>query len=308
MRQSTSPGLQAGGQRGTYVGRFAPSPSGPLHEGSLVAAMASWLDARAHQGRWLLRIEDVDTPRMVDGAAACIMQQLQALGMHWDEAPVWQSRREPAYLAALERLRSAGRLYPCGCTRREIAEAANTAGRLGDNGERPYLGMCRHGLPPGRQARAWRVRVDAGVETFEDRWLGPQQQNVEQDVGDFVLRRADGLWAYQLAVVVDDGEQGITDIARGADLLTSTARQIMLARLLDYPIPRYMHVPLVLDPATGLKLSKQNHAPALDLAQPQQALERAWLALGFDSFAAHSVEDFWRRAVSQWAARWIRQA
>ncbi|CAM3808786.1 glutamyl-Q tRNA(Asp) synthetase [Kerstersia gyiorum] len=287
-----------------YVGRFAPSPSGPLHAGSLVAAMASWLDARAHRGRWLLRIEDVDTPRMVEGAATCIMQQLQSLGMHWEGEVMWQSRREAAYLDALTCLRADGRLYPCGCTRREIAAAASAAGRLEDNGERPYLGMCRHGLAPGRSARAWRVRVDPGMIAFDDRWLGPQQQNVETEVGDFVLRRADGLWAYQLAVVVDDGDQGVTDIVRGADLLTSTARQIMLAHLLGYPAPRYMHVPLVLDPATGLKLSKQNHAPALDLSQPLETLMQAWRALGFAGFAANGLADFWSIATAQWATRW----
>lgn len=298
---ATPPCKQAAGG---YVGRFAPSPSGPLHNGSLVAAMASWLDARAHQGRWLLRIEDVDTPRMIPGAAHCIMQQLQTLGMRWDGDVIWQSRREAAYLDALARLRAQGRLYPCACTRREIADAASAAGRLCDNGERPYLGMCRHGLAPGRSARAWRVRVDPGTVHFTDRWLGPQQQDVETDVGDFVLRRADGLWAYQLAVVVDDGEQGITDIVRGADLLTSTARQVQLAGLLGYPIPRYMHVPLVLDPATGLKLSKQNHAPALDLTQPLATLMHAWRALGFEPLSVTDVATFWSTATARWAARW----
>ncbi|MGO3740974.1 tRNA glutamyl-Q(34) synthetase GluQRS [Kerstersia sp.] len=314
---------------GGYIGRFAPSPSGPLHNGSLVAAMASLLDARAHQGRWLLRIEDVDTPRMTAGADQCIMQQLRGLGMHWDGEVIWQSRRELAYLDAMARLRAQGRLYPCACTRREIADAASAAGRLGEQGERPYLGMCRHGLAPGRAARAWRVRVDPGTVAFTDRWLGPQQQDVATEVGDFVLRRADGLWAYQLAVVVDDSAQGVTDIVRGADLLTSTARQIQLARLLSDPvlsgpvvgdpvlggpvasnpelfntIPRYMHVPLVLDPGTGLKLSKQNHAPALDLSQPLATLMQAWRALGFDTFSAAGPDDFWPAATARWARRW----
>jgi len=275
----------------TYAGRFAPSPSGPLHAGSLVAAMASYLDARAHGGRWLLRIEDLDTPRTVAGADRVIMRQLVSLGMRWDADPVWQSQRHALYEAAFGRLLARQQVYGCACTRREIGP-----------GERPYPGTCRNGLPPGRRARAWRLRVPPGTERFEDRWQGPQEQDVARDVGDFVLKRADELWAYQFAVVVDDGDQGISDIVRGADLLDSTARQRVLARQLGLACPRVLHVPLVLD-QRGRKLSKQNHAPALDCARPLEQLAAAWARLGFDALPAASVPAFWAHAQQRWAAR-----
>ena len=225
----------------TYRGRFAPSPTGPLHAGSLVAAMASFLDARAHDGAWLLRIEDIDEARALPDAAQSIMQCLQAHGMQWDGKPLWQSRRKALYKAAFERLGDA--VYPCGCSRREIADSRVG---LASDGAAVYPGTCRHGLPPGRAARAWRLRVPDQVIRFNDRWIGPVSQHLSIEVGDFVLKRADGYWAYQLAVVVDDAECGITDVVRGADLLDSTARQIHLQRLLGYPTPRYMHVPLLL--------------------------------------------------------------
>jgi len=288
----------------TYVGRFAPSPSGPLHAGSLATALASWLDARAQGGRWLLRIEDVDTPRTVAGAADVIMGQLQALGLVWDGDIVWQSHRNAAYQAAFDALAAQGLIYGCGCTRREIADSALRGQTApGADGERPYPGTCRHGLPAGREARAWRLRVPDGVERFEDRWLGPQEQDVAQAVGDFALRRADGLWAYQLAVVVDDAAQGVTDVVRGADLLSSTARQRVLGRLLGLPPLRYLHVPLILDPASGLKLSKQNGAPAVDTRAPLAALQAAWAALGFAPVAATDVTSFLQDATARWAAR-----
>jgi glutamyl-Q tRNA(Asp) synthetase len=287
-----------------YVGRFAPSPSGPLHAGSLATALASWLDARAHDGSWLLRIEDVDTPRTVPGAAEAIMAQLHALGLAWDGEIIWQSRRGDAYQAAFDTLAARGLIYGCGCTRREIADSALRGQTMpGADGERPYPGTCRHGLPEGREARAWRLRVPDGLEHFEDRWLGPQEQDVAQAVGDFALRRADGLWAYQLAVVVDDAAQGVTDVVRGADLLSSTARQRVLGRLLDLPPLRYMHVPLILDASSGLKLSKQNGAPPIDTNAPLKALEAAWQALGFAPFAAAGVAPFLREATARWAAR-----
>ena len=273
----------------SYRGRFAPSPSGPLHDGSLLAAMASYLDARAHGGQWLLRIEDIDTPRVVTAADTLIMQQLEALGMHWDAPPVWQSQRLPLYQAAFDRLKAQGHIYGCACTRRMLAAG-------------PYPGTCRQGLGAGQQARAWRLRVPEGREHFIDRWQGPQSQDVAHEVGDFILRRADGLWAYQFVVVVDDGLQGITDIVRGGDLLDSTARQRVLAALLGYPPPRVMHVPLLCD-REGRKLSKQNHAPALDLTHPPNTLLRAWKRLGFEAFEADSVETFWARALPLWAAR-----
>jgi glutamyl-Q tRNA(Asp) synthetase len=202
-----------------------------------------------------------------------------------------------------------GLVYGCGCTRREITlagAAMDSALPLdGDrpDAERPYAGTCRLGLAPGRLPRAWRLRVPPGVETFHDRWLGLQRQDVERAVGDFVLKRADGLWAYQLAVVVDDAAQGITDIVRGADLLSSTARQHVLARMLGVHVPRVMHVPLVVDPASGLKLSKQNHAAPLDLARPLQALAQAWQALGFQPLAPAGIPEFLREATAHWARR-----
>ncbi|AOB29542.1 glutamyl-Q tRNA(Asp) ligase [Bordetella sp. H567] len=293
-----------------YIGRFAPSPSGPLHAGSLVAALASYLDARAHGGTWLLRIEDIDAPRTVPGADRVIMRQLQTLGLRWDGEVLWQSQRDAAYRQAMDALAARGLVYGCACTRREIVEnhaaleKARGARQALLDGERPYVGTCRNGLPPGRQARAWRLRVPPGEESFIDRWLGAQRQDVAHAVGDFVLRRADGLWAYQLAVVVDDAAQGVTDVVRGADLLSSTARQRVLARLLGARPPRVMHVPLILDPATGLKLSKQNHAPALDLARPVEQLGLAWRALGFGPIAADTPARFLAEAIPQWARRY----
>ncbi len=302
---------EVGSYIGPYIGRFAPSPSGPLHAGSLVAALASYLDARAARGRWLLRIEDVDKPRSVPGADRVIMDQLATLGLRWDGEVIWQSARDAVYQRAFDDLAARGLVYGCGCTRREIADAA-AALDLGDDaladGERPYAGTCRDGLAPGRTARAWRLRVPPGIDAFEDRWLGPQRQNVARSVGDFVLRRADGLWAYQLAVVVDDGAQGVTDVVRGADLLTSTARQRVLARMLGLTPPRVMHVPLILDPRSGLKLSKQNHAPALDLTRPLATLNEAWQALGFTPIAAADTATFLRDACAAWAARWRQGA
>ncbi|WP_291382942.1 MULTISPECIES: tRNA glutamyl-Q(34) synthetase GluQRS [Achromobacter] len=287
-----------------YVGRFAPSPSGPLHAGSLATALASWLDARAQRGRWLLRIEDVDTPRTVPGAADVIMGQLQTLGLVWDGDIVWQSQRNDAYQAAFDALAAQGLIYGCGCTRREIADSALRGQTApGADGERPYPGTCRHGLPAGREARAWRLRVPEGLERFEDRWLGAQEQDVAQAVGDFALRRADGLWAYQLAVVVDDAAQGVTDVVRGADLLSSTARQRVLGRLLGLPPLRYLHVPLILDPASGLKLSKQNGAPAIDTRAPLPTLQAAWAALGFTPLPAADVASFLQDATVRWAER-----
>lgn len=273
----------------SYIGRFAPSPSGPLHAGSLLAALASYLDARAHGGRWLVRIEDIDTPRMVAGADQRILQQLLALGMHWDAEPVWQSQRLAHYQAAFELLDQAGSVYGCACTRAELSSG-------------PYPGTCRHGLPAGRHPRAWRWRVPEGRVAFEDRWSGQHSQDVAREVGDFIIRRADGLWAYQLAVVVDDAAQHITHIVRGADLLDSTARQMLLAQALGASAPTTLHVPLLCD-AQGHKLSKQNHAPSLALTHPLDTLLGAWRALGFDPAGMESMEVFWPRATLQWRHR-----
>ena len=270
-----------------------------MHAGSLVAAMASFLDARAHGGQWLIRIEDLDTPRNVPGATELILQQLRALGMRWDQDVVYQSRRLSLYQQAFDTLLAAERVYPCGCTRREIADSASRLSQTTDLTEHPYPGTCRLGAPQGRRAYAWRLRVPETEVCFEDRWLGVQRQEVAQVVGDYVLKRADGIWAYQLAVVVDDGEQKITDIVRGEDLLMSTARQHLLARLLKLPVPRVLHVPLVLD-AKGLKLSKQNGAQALDLNRPLAVLQQAWQALGFEKLAASNIESFWSLATQIW--------
>jgi glutamyl-Q tRNA(Asp) synthetase len=252
------------------TGRFAPSPTGPLHMGSLVAALASWLDARAAGGRWLVRIEDLDRPRCVPGAADEILRCLERLGLAWDGEILYQSRRTEAYRAALEKLRV--QTYWCGCTRREIADSSLG---LASDGAHIYPGTCR--AAPPRVPRALRVRTSGEEIRFEDRVQGPQRQVLERDVGDFVLYRADGLFAYQLAVVVDDAAQGVTDVVRGADLLDSTPRQIYLQRLLGLPTPSYLHVPVAVNEA-GEKLSKQTGAAAVEAAM--QSLRAALRFLG----------------------------
>lgn len=282
-----------------YIGRFAPSPTGPLHEGSLVSALASFLDARAHGGQWLIRIEDVDIPRCVAGADEAILRELALLGMQSDQSVIWQRHRFDAYAQALERLRAAGHLYPCACTRREIADSNLGGTPASGTGELVYPGTCRQGLAAGRSARALRVRVGAEAIVWADRRAGPQRSVLEREVGDFVLRRADGLWAYQLAVVVDDAEQGVTDIVRGADLMDSSARQIYLQQLLGYSRPRYLHIPVVLA-ADGRKLSKQNGAQALDLSQPIDTLNRAAIHLGLGVPPAANLADWMAKAVACW--------
>lgn len=255
-----------------YRGRFAPSPTGPLHFGSLVAAVGSFLEARSRGGEWLVRIEDLDPPREPAGAADDILRTLEAFGLHWDSAVLYQSRRHAAYEAALSRLRTRGVLYPCACTRREIADSALT----GVDGP-VYPGTCRNGVAAGREGRALRVRTDDSAIAFDDRVQGCIESRLERDVGDFILRRADGLYAYQLAVVVDDAEQGVTEVVRGADLLGSTARQIHLQRLLALPTPVYAHLPIAVD-AEGAKLSKQTGAEPVSVAH---ASECWWDALRF---------------------------
>ena len=280
-----------------YRGRFAPSPTGPLHFGSLVAAMASYADARAAHGEWLVRIEDVDTPRARPGAGDAILAALERLGFEWD-GPVWrQSQREAAYEEALHALAAAGLAFPCACTRRE--RAGDPIGRIG---ERIYPGTCRAGLDAHHRTRprtALRVRVPAAPIAFTDRLYGVQRQALGDDVGDFVVRRSDGLFAYQLAVVVDDAAQGITDVVRGADLLASTPRQIFLQRALGLPTPRYLHVPVAID-AHGAKLSKQTGARALASALP--ALEAAWCFLQQPAPAQRpsSVREFWNFVHAHW--------
>src|SRR5207245_6482196 len=251
-----------------YIGRFAPSPTGPLHLGSLIAALASWLDARAAGGQWLVRIEDLDRPRSVPGAADEILRALEGLGLHWDGEVVYQSRRDALYSAALDKLRA--HTYWCSCTRREIADSSLA---LATDGAHIYPGTCRTRKAP--EGRALRIRTGSEEIRFHDRLQGAQSQVLERDIGDFVLYRADGLYAYQLAVVVDDAGQGVTDVVRGADLLDSTPRQIYLQRLLGLPTPRYLHVPVALD-AAGEKLSKQTSAAPIE--SDPRALRRA---LGF---------------------------
>jgi glutamyl-Q tRNA(Asp) synthetase len=290
-----------------YIGRFAPTPSGPLHAGSLVAALASWLDARAHDGTWLLRIEDVDGPRTEPGAEDTIRAQLAALGLEPDGEPVRQSERGALYDAALQRLIHDGLAYPCGCTRREIDAELQALGMPAQRGEeRIYPGTCRDGLH-GRPARAWRLRCGDALHPVDidwrDRRLGPQHQDVTHAVGDFVLKRADGPWAYQLAVVVDDAAQGVTHVVRGEDLTDNTARQIHLQRLLERPTPQYLHTPLVRD-ARGAKLSKSNGAPPLDVGVPLEALRDAGLALGLRVTDSSRVSRWLDHAVRAWRERW----
>lgn len=282
-----------------YRGRFAPSPTGPLHAGSLVAALASWLDARARGGAWLVRIEDVDRPRCVPGMAETILAQLARCGLLPDEPPLWQSTRDAAYEAAMLQLIGAGRAYPCACTRSDIEAALAARGQTRTRfGELVYPGTCRNGLQ-GHLPRAWRLRVD-GVVHWHDRRLGAQEQDVARSVGDFVLRRADGLWAYQLAVVVDDAAQGITDVVRGEDLADNTPRQILLQRALGVATPRYLHTPLVLG-TDGHKLSKQNGAAALEPDDPLPALRAAARVLGLPPLEADRRSEWLHAATLAWA-------
>ena len=276
---------------GGYIGRFAPSPTGPLHFGSLVAAVASYLDARAHGGQWLVRMEDVDTPRCVPGVDADILRTLEAFGFEWNGSVLYQTARIQAYREALDRLRREGRAYPCSCSRKEI-------------GNPVYPGTCRSGPVDLGKPLAWRVRVDPAVVLFEDRALGIQQQNLAEEVGDFVALRSDGLFAYQLAVVVDDAAQGVTDVVRGADLLDSTPRQIWLQKLLGFPVPRYLHVPVATN-AAGEKLSKQTLAPPLNVADAGTQLRAALRFLGQDVpvEAGFNVREALAWASARWGFR-----
>ena len=290
-----------------YIGRFAPSPTGPLHAGSLVAALASWLDARAHDGQWLVRIEDIDTPRCVKGADQRILEQLSACGLVADSEPKWQSQRTHLYENALFHLINKGWVYPCGCSRKEIEDIYVSQGQdIARHSAAIYPGTCRDGLN-GKPARAWRLNVQAVMEAlhlpqtlqWHDRRMGHQQQDVAREVGDFVLKRADGLWAYQLAVVVDDADQGITHVVRGEDLHDNTARQILLQKALGLPTPIYMHTPLVMG-ENGEKLSKQNGALALDLQDPLTVLNCAAEVLRLNPCAT-SIED----ALYEWTQAWL---
>jgi glutamyl-Q tRNA(Asp) synthetase len=280
-----------------YRGRFAPSPTGPLHFGSLVAAVGSFLDARAHAGEWLVRIEDLDRPREVPGAATTILRTLEAFGLYWDGETVYQNLRAELYGQALDRLDAAGNTYPCACSRRDIQQisAAGATPHI-------YPGSCRNGLPAGRKARSIRLYTGDVEIHFSDRLHGEVRERLAQSCGDFVLQRADGLFAYQLAVVVDDALQGITDVVRGADLLGSTARQIFLQRLLGLPTPRYLHLPVAAN-RRGEKLSKQTRAPAISTDRPVETLERVLHFLGqrpVDAPDSASLDEFWQWAIASW--------
>jgi glutamyl-Q tRNA(Asp) synthetase len=286
-----------------YRGRFAPSPTGPLHFGSLVAALASFCDARHAGGEWLLRIEDVDLPRTQDGAEGAILDALARHGFEWDGPVVRQSERTGLYETALATLRAQDDVFPCACTRRDLDDTLPGAA-----GDRVYPGTCRNGIPAGlanRTQRAWRLRIDRGLGpcvAFRDRLQGTLQQHLAAEVGDFVVKRADGLFAYHFAVVVDDAAQAITHVVRGADLLASTPRQIYLQQRLCLATPSYLHVPVAID-ARGEKLSKQTHAPPL----PDDALPNLWQAWTFldqlrpeGSAAPVTIREFWAYATAAW--------
>jgi glutamyl-Q tRNA(Asp) synthetase len=278
----------------SYRGRFAPSPTGPLHFGSLIAAVASWLDARAAGGEWLVRIEDVDTTRTVPGAADDILRTLEAFGLHWDGEVAWQSRRTDLYEAALSRLRAAGAVYRCKCSRREISDSglAGTEGPI-------YPGTCRALQVAATVAAAERMLAAQESIAFDDRVQGRIAQDVARDVGDFVLKRRDGLHAYQLAVVVDDAAQQISDVVRGADLLWSTPRQIALQRALGLPTPRYLHVPIATN-AQGEKLSKQTLARAVAAERAPDALRSTLAFLGQHVPAGGSASEVLAAAIAGW--------
>lgn len=287
-------------KRPEYRGRFAPSPSGPLHFGSLVAALGSYLDAKHHHGIWLLRMEDLDTPRCVAGAADDILRTLDVYGLHWDEEVMFQSQRTAAYEHALQQLKDIGAAYPCCCSRKEITDSA----LHGIEGP-VYPGTCRNGIPAGREARAWRVHTNLPQYSpinFDDGLQAHISQHVESAIGDFVVKRADNLFAYQLAVVVDDAYQGITDVVRGADLLLSTPRQILLQQLLALPTPHYLHLPVIVN-AQGEKLSKQTLAEPIRKDMVVATLFQALCHLQqypHPQLAQASINELLESAIANW--------
>jgi glutamyl-Q tRNA(Asp) synthetase len=280
-----------------YRGRFAPSPTGPLHFGSLVAAVGSYLDARSRGGEWRVRIEDLDPPREIPGAASMILQTLENFELFWDGSILYQSQRNTVYADAIDQLQSRQQLFPCACSRKEITDSA-LAGPEGPI----YPGTCRQGLPDNRQPRALRVRVSDRNLNFRDRLQGNIEQNLARDIGDFIVRRADGIYAYQLAVVVDDALQGITHVVRGSDLLLSTTRQIYLQELLGYLTPEYLHLPTVVNSA-GEKLSKQTYAEPLDV-QASRMLAAAVLRFLNQSipadFSDMTLSEIWSSTAQTW--------
>lgn len=277
-----------------YRGRFAPSPTGYLHLGSLACAMASFLDARAHAGTWIVRMEDIDKERCRVEYAQSILATLQAFDLVSDEPVIWQSQRDANYEKAYSKLSLAGLTYGCACTRKAIEEQERSLNRpIGF-----YPGTCRNGTG-GKPIRSWRFRVPEGPVSFVDRLCGPYCQDVAHSVGDYVVKRADGLWAYQLAVVVDDAAQRITDVVRGQDLLDNTPRQILLQKALQVATPRYMHIALVCD-KNGKKLSKQNKATPVRTENPVALLEGLLGHFGLPATGAKTLNDFWKSAVRIW--------
>ena len=284
-----------------YRGRFAPSPTGRLHFGSLVAAVGSYLDARHHKGEWLVRMEDLDQAREMPGSANSILRTLEVFGFTWDGEVIRQSRRSDAYKAAIEQLQQDGVAYPCSCSRKEMA----ASGQIGEGGV-IYSGSCRDRVRSRHDINALRLRIDAGSIEMEDSVRGHYSQNLQQEVGDFVIRRADGLHAYQLAVVVDDAWQQITHVVRGADLLFSTPRQIYLQQRLAFARPCYAHLPLVLD-SGGNKLSKQSASTPVEMNDPLPALLSALKHLGqkMPTERPATVAEFWDWAITHWRLRHV---
>lgn len=275
--------------RSGYIGRFAPTPSGPLHFGSIIAALGSYLQARKHQGKWLVRIEDIDQPRTKPGAEKQILKQLERLGMNWDDRILSQSKRTALYQSALEKLDSESLVFPCSCTRKEILS-------------NPYPGTCRKSPVTIKTNPSYRLITNNSLISIKDRLQGVYSQRLETDVGDFIIKRADGLFAYHLAVVVDDAEQGVTEIVRGNDLLDSTPRQVYLQRLLGLPTPAYLHLPLAIDSA-GNKLSKANEAEAANTNDPVVTLLQALSFLGQNpptQLSSSTVESVLEWAIKNW--------
>lgn len=281
-----------------YRGRFAPTPSGPLHFGSMVAAAGSYLDARSSGGQWLLRIDDLDPPRVMPGAADAILRCLEDFAMQWDGQVVYQSTRSEAYSDAVERMRGRKLVYACGCSRKDVEEAAMATGIDGP----VYPGTCRNGMPAAHTMRSLRLHTNETTVEFEDRLQGGMRQQLAAEIGDFVLQRADGIFSYHLACAVDDADAGITHVVRGADLIASTPRQIYLQRLLGLPTPEYLHLPVAVN-AKGEKLSKQTLAPAVDSARPAAMLVRILQFLGHappPEAADADVEALWSWALTNW--------
>lgn len=282
----------------TYRGRFAPSPTGELHLGTLLAAVGSYLQARTQHGEWLMRIEDVDTTRRVEGASDALLRALEGFGFEWDGPEIYQSHRTELYESALEKLSQKELIYPCTCSRKQLAEQGEI---------QVYAGHCRHHRLPVKEEHALRLRVADQSVGFDDRVMGLYQQQLSNECGDFIIKRRDGLFAYQLAVVVDDAEQGITEIVRGTDLLDSTPRQIYLQQQLGYAQPDYLHLPLLID-EHGHKLGKSTGAAALDLNHPATSLHAALTLLGQQppkELASGDLNTLWQWAIEHWDTRLI---